>query len=1089
MQPSPRSRLLVILAAIAAPAQAAEAASTPAPARSATEDAVVLTPFTVSTDRDTGFAAASSLAGGRLATDLRDTPAAYSIMTRDFIDALDIPDLDKAAEWITGNGGAAIDSGENFFFANPGAYLARGYVSTGGTNGAAKPMRNFFTAFISPDSYAVERYEFGRGANSILFGNGTLGGIPTTTTKQARFDRRFTSLKMSVGSFSNYRGEFDVNTPLGNGAGAMRFAALRQDSAGYRDRDFDDRRGYYLSVARASPRHTEVRFIGESYEIARQVSFSNIQDRFSGWDGRTTFSAPQGAATLPADAGARGINRQGANFYAFDPANPLRTIFNYANDPITRSSGDTTTTPAGNFVQGSAAPFNISNMPILYQINAPPGQFDRAIANSSYRPIGKRFSVAADAPILTQRFRDVGVIINHRIPTQRRGDFYFEIGANTNTTLFLGNGQSNRQLGNIFIDINRVLPNGAPNPNFLVPYSNGLVIHNNFDFVYRNYRAAAAWVLPQNRLGKFSFNLNGGNFKASRDQHYRFLSIAQGDDHRQWGRNNVQPLRVRYYWNTASRPLIDNIGPVAFHDAATGGSRTIQPRWVRDTSREDTQQVDTQDYDYVVAAMNAKLLKDRLVLLGGLRRDAYVNKVMRTIRSGDYPRDWDGVTRIMRPDAPADWATLSYTPLNPNGTPSGSPRPAANRPRLAATDDPDPLYANVRFQDDYNLPTQRGSKVTKTYGAVAHIASWLNPFYNYAETFNPPDGSAVRIDGSPRTSTTTYGKDYGLRLELFKGRLNIGYTRYEAHEDNAVLGSGVEFNNLYNANAVGDQSATGRNIRGIANLPQVFRDSFTRVARGDELELVLNVSKQLRLMANYAEPRIGASNRYPDTLAYINTNMALFKQIAQDAGVLIDASDVARVDPSVPVNQRSPDVQAAVDTYNQIINFQRTWSGASSDINDSPANGNVFGDYTFGSGMLRGVRLGAGVNWRGRRAVGNRGADTMANPAYNPALPVSAANPLAVDNPAVGPADTVWAPARTTVTATANYRWKWRGRDFQANLVINNLLNDQAIVYTGTSLRPKNGDYTSPAREAVLGGSGLAFSTPITFRLSLTLKL
>ncbi|MBM3874998.1 MAG: hypothetical protein FJ382_14960, partial [Verrucomicrobia bacterium] len=119
MQPSPRSRLLVILAAIAAPAQAAEAASTPAPARSATEDAVVLTPFTVSTDRDTGFAAASSLAGGRLATDLRDTPAAYSIMTRDFIDALDIPDLDKAAEWITGNGGAAIDSGENFFFANP----------------------------------------------------------------------------------------------------------------------------------------------------------------------------------------------------------------------------------------------------------------------------------------------------------------------------------------------------------------------------------------------------------------------------------------------------------------------------------------------------------------------------------------------------------------------------------------------------------------------------------------------------------------------------------------------------------------------------------------------------------------------------------------------------------------------------------------------------------------------------------------------------------------------------------------------------------------------------------------------------------
>ena len=70
-----------------------------------------------------------------------------------------------------------------------------------------------------------------------------------------------------------------------------------------------------------------------------------------------------------------------------------------------------------------------------------------------------------------------------------------------------------------------------------------------------------------------------------------------------------------------------------------------------------------------------------------------------------------------------------------------------------------------------------------------------------------------------------------------------------------------------------------------------FRDSYTKVARGDEFELVLNVSRQLRLMANYSEPRIGASDRYPDTLAYINTNMALFKQIATDAGAAIDANN------------------------------------------------------------------------------------------------------------------------------------------------------------------------------------------------------
>ena len=64
-------------------------------------EAVMLSPFEVSTERDTGFAAASSLAGGRLAGDLRDTPVAYSVITRDFIDALGITDLQTAAEWTT----------------------------------------------------------------------------------------------------------------------------------------------------------------------------------------------------------------------------------------------------------------------------------------------------------------------------------------------------------------------------------------------------------------------------------------------------------------------------------------------------------------------------------------------------------------------------------------------------------------------------------------------------------------------------------------------------------------------------------------------------------------------------------------------------------------------------------------------------------------------------------------------------------------------------------------------------------------------------------------------------------------------------
>src|SRR5687768_1984389 len=73
--------------------------TTAPPAETSTEDAIKLSPFEVNTSRDTGFAAASSMAGGRLASDLRDTPVAYSVITRDFIDALNLTDLQSAAEW------------------------------------------------------------------------------------------------------------------------------------------------------------------------------------------------------------------------------------------------------------------------------------------------------------------------------------------------------------------------------------------------------------------------------------------------------------------------------------------------------------------------------------------------------------------------------------------------------------------------------------------------------------------------------------------------------------------------------------------------------------------------------------------------------------------------------------------------------------------------------------------------------------------------------------------------------------------------------------------------------------------------------
>src|SRR6185436_12930127 len=77
-----------------------QTAPTPSTVASGTpNDAVKLDPFNVSADSDVGFVAASSLAGGRIATALKDTPVAYSVVTKEFLEAFAITDSSAAVEW------------------------------------------------------------------------------------------------------------------------------------------------------------------------------------------------------------------------------------------------------------------------------------------------------------------------------------------------------------------------------------------------------------------------------------------------------------------------------------------------------------------------------------------------------------------------------------------------------------------------------------------------------------------------------------------------------------------------------------------------------------------------------------------------------------------------------------------------------------------------------------------------------------------------------------------------------------------------------------------------------------------------------
>lgn len=1071
-----RARLLVLalLSAASLDAQApAPASPTTAVAPKDTNAPVQLSPFEVNTDKDTGFAASSSMAGGRLATDLRDTPVAYSVVTRDFIDALNLTDLQSAAEWTTSST-VAVDNGQQNFFFSPIQYTVRGA-------GAGRPQRNFFPQFNNGDSYNLERYDFGRGPNAVLFGNGSLGGISSSTTKRAQTNRPSRQVQFAVGSWRNYRATFDVNQPLSDKV-AIRAAGVWGDASSWRMKDYDKRDAIFLTTTVKPWRNAELRVEGEYGTNARQSASTFINDRFSGWDG-TTYNAPRALATLPATANAQGINRRGANYFVYLPFAAPDTVFHYQNDPITVAGGNTAQTPIAGYTYGTNVSFNTAGANLLHEINVPAGRFANAERFSSFRTPPEEFTMSPDLPILTQRFKDLQLTFN-----QRWGNLHFEIAGDINRTAAMTNGEPNRDLPNIYIDINRVLPDGRANPNFLVPYGDGQFTRGFRTYSENNVRAAVAYVWPT-RFGQFTVNSLAGSNNSQNTSDFRYLSVAQGNDPRLWAFSN-QRIRIRRYWNTTSRPTPDlSLRPINYFDPNPNplfaSGRQIQPIWAIEADRRDTQNISTNRFKYALASLNAKFFKGRWVVLGAVRKDDYFFKSEQQIHQGDYPSDWNAQYRILRPGAPDDYASLTFTPRDINGVVTGPVQEAAIRPRNATNGTRDPQYANVRFKDDFNPPPVEGKQVTRSIGTVLHLASWLNPAVNFSETFNPP-GSIVRIDGRSLEPTVATGIDYSLRMELFENKLNLNFTYYTTEEvNNTIPQDGPAFfNNLYDANVVGDTSATGRNIRGFGRLPNQYRDTRTRSGDGYEFEVTFNPTRALRLTGNIGFPKLYEANAYPDVRAYIDKNADAFKQIANDAGVIIGSDNIARVNETIPINQRSSDVNNAVNAYNNIYSFRRNIVDGKRLQQDQPV-ANLFADYTIQTGRLKGLRVGAGVRYRGKQIYWSKVEDTIPDP-NNPRV--------AIDDPTKD----AYTPAYTPddykiVTATAAYTWRFKNRrEVGLNLVINNLLNDRGPTYSSTAqsahvMRPLNNDYTSPARETV--PRYYALKQPISYTLTLTTRM
>ena len=1080
-----------------------------APSASSTESSTVtLDPFNVSAQSDVGFVAANSLAGGRIATALKDTPVAYSVLTSEFLEAFNINDAGRASEFSVNSNQYYNDGLNGVNGATTITVRIRGQT-------ANTPTRNFFPYSISTDSYNVDRIDFARGANASLFGAGGSAGTQNTVSKQALTTRTIREVRAQVGSWDRYRLTADFNQPITKKI-ALRTNLLWSDGHTWRLREWESRKGIsFAGTWNISPKFS-MRAEYEFRTTDKAVGTDRSKDDTSAWDGKFTASGIDLNMTA-AQMAVVGVTRQ-VRRYVRDPDN-LRTAVNTQNMFVTK--GAVYNAAATNYLDGKpirSVGVTFAGMSMT-EVWDHPSRFAAAQAGSPFfilpgRTFTPLWDVDRDYPGATERAEDISVYFTAR-PFE---GFFAELSGDRNrverwSEYAAGSGAYNMQ-----VDINRNKPNGDPNPYFMQPYSefSPYSFHKNPGYHSANLQLT---YVKDTRWGKLQLGAMGGiqNLALENRQDYFLLplqkGVVPGDDFRSYFGSvslSVPSVFTRQY--TALRGKVPSPHttqePLMVTNPLTGIRASTAPKWFVLANRPGSTDDTFKKYKFAQAAANLNLFKNHLVLVGAVRRDLTVLEVNNFTYTEDMPAGWDGSYYTFRPNPPADYWSLRYIPKNASGQALATvPIPAEFRPRAVvnATNLALAQYKNDRFQDDYSPPDVISAVNTRSFGAVVNLTSWFGIYANDSTTFDLNAGSInADLKLIPPTSSQSY--DAGIRFNQPNGKLSASIGWFRAFQQGAPFGVGFNFrqniNSIADSPVVGDLSEGGRNIRGFGQfISQNVTSTLTRETDGYEAEVTANLTRSWRLMINAGKNRPVQKDVMPDLPGWIAGKNAVLRQILADSGVTIDANNQAFINPALndPTKINVLRVQTAADAWNNyqqvtIPTILATNAAVSRQTGGPELTANIATDYRFTQGRLNGLRAGIAINYRGRQILGARTADTIVDPA-NPARAIPGPDSVATNY--------LWAGGYTNAAANLSYtvRLKEGGRRYapksiQFDLAVDNLFGRSAPIIetssTGSStanglvLAPRNNDISNPSIVSIPGSYN--FQAPRNYTLTAKLN-
>ena len=945
-----------------------------------------LSPFEVkNSDRDIGYYSENTLAGSRLNSSISDLASSITVVTDQQLEdtaAVDINDVFLYEANTEGMGNyTAYSVDKSGAIEDVGAGKSNGGVASGPyvanrVRGIAPAdtARDYYPSIarIPFDAYNTRTIEINRGPNSILFGLGSAAGIVNQSQDKAVIGSDFGEVQARVGSWDALRLSLNYNKSLIENKLAVYVAAMHEEKGFRRKPSYDETDRQYFAVTAQPWERTTLRGTYENYENKGQRP-NNVtpRDLITPWRqaGSPTWSPVERAYTVNGQT--YGPIDSNSDLPAGLAAPSGRPVFNFDRGQFQsahqRSLSTVPGATDGNAVYRMLTSSGAIDQPLFIY----PGVTDQDVYDWESLNILSSNVGNADASIASLE------IDQQILPNLYLNVGYFDESYESRNSYFIG-----QQTGaTLEVDPNETLLDGSPNPNFGRPF---VEIREPDYFVQAedntNWRATLAYELDftdSNDALRFLGSHRAMALMSSRKydtDYYRWRQVTLSDNpwvnQSNYTAGTGGAIYRRMYVGGADGNVSYDPGVVlnesrSFHMPVAYPDGTVAPdaplsAWSWTTESMETGETlhfvsnsSNQETDSEAFVLQSRFWEDRIVTTLGWRTD-----------------DNKGRTSL-------------FPPIDP------------------ATGTADPADVGTEWND-----WQEVSGDTSTIGIVVKPTQWLNFHYNESDNFTP-EGVVYDIStGDPLPLPTGEGKDFGVGVNLFEGKLYANLNFFETSQLNSRVGGTGTFvwrMGYFDEDFFGDWatyvaqeeglsgSAAEARVAEITQFPENFatyNDSVlgtsTLDSEGVELQVIYNPLPNWNIKFNVAQQETVFSEIAPEYYAWREVRMNIW-QNARSEALPEGFQEFWNYD-----NDNAPfDIGTKRNALHGVLNTPEKWFNANVDSQmalqttlagkATPGQRewrwNVISNYQFADGLLDGFGVGGSARWEDSAIIGYLAAD------------------------------------------------------------------------------------------------------------------